>query len=204
MGWLILAAGHSKRFYGDKLLSRFPHTGKTLLEHCLKEYADHGAPILVVTRPDHTTLHNLLMEMKIAFTVCPVSHLGMGSSLAWGVSKIEKYWPWAGIALADMALIQRETLCDLEHKITTANIVVPRLIKAPNDSCWGHPVLFGKSYFKYLRELKGDQGARQVLRRYKQYIVEVATEDSGTILDIDSRVDMEALTPLFTSSNIQV
>jgi molybdenum cofactor cytidylyltransferase len=206
MGWLILAAGRSRRFDGDKLLSCVPHSGKTLFEHMLQKYIEHGAPILVVTRPDHAELHELLIALNIDFTICLDSDLGMGTSMAWGVAQIAKRWNWVGIVLADMALIKKQTLSELSARITDTNIVVPKLIpRVPSDTvdrlnstlspistnpCWGHPVLFGESYFKPLLSLSGDKGARGILKEHITSLVEVITDDSGVSFDVDCRDDI--------------
>lgn len=219
MGWLILAAGRSKRFGGDKLLRCFPTTGKTLLEHCIEKYSGLGDPVLVITRPDHSELHTLLTQLHIPCAICPVSHLGMGSSLAWGVGQIAPNWPWVGVVLADMALIKRSTLRALKREISAANIVVPRFVgpdvgdKNPLSdteifpysevaNSRGHPVLFGKAFFPLLQALCGDSGARGILQSQKQRIVEVVTCDYGVVADADTPDDLDSMATLLSVGKV--
>jgi molybdenum cofactor cytidylyltransferase len=56
-----------------------------------------------------------------------------------------------------------------------------------------HPVLFGRELFSELREIRGDQGARDVIRRHRS---QVATVDGGADApppDVDTEEAYSAL-----------
>jgi nicotine blue oxidoreductase len=55
----------------------------------------------------------------------------------------------------------------------------------------GHPVLLERSLIRRARELRGDEGARRLLRG--QDVVEVACDGLGGDVDVDTPQDLEAL-----------
>ncbi len=214
MGWLVLAAGQSNRFGGDKLLTCPYGSDKTMIEYTLARYAALPFPILVVTRPEHHVLHSLLTALKIDFTVCHQSHQGMSASLAWGVQQIQQDWSWVGIVLADMPFVTEDSLHRLVEQIKYHEIVIPRFeshdavrpslplyLPVSAEFSWGHPVLISQSYFKQLLLCDGDCGARSWLRKNTALVHECVTKDLGVLLDIDTREKLTKLETLFAMSN---
>lgn len=193
MGWLVLAAGRSKRFNGDKLLAPVGGGLPTLIQHSLKSFLATQMPILVVTRPDHHGLHKLLEQLKIPYTKCVRADDGMGCSLAWGISQIPDQWTWVGVGLADMPLILPRTLLNLSSLARSDNIVVPQLQTGESKQSRGHPVIFGSDFYADLLALSGDQGAKSVLSRYAERIVSLPVRDIGVSSDVDSRDDLSHL-----------
>ena len=57
----------------------------------------------------------------------------------------------------------------------------------------GNPVLWGAAHFPRLREMEGDVGAKGLFAELAPDVKEVAVDDPGVLLDIDTR---EALTRL--------
>ena len=112
------------------------------------------------------------------------AHLGMGHSLAAGIESIVN-WNYVFIGLGDMPFVSKSTLVTLKNKIGEDNIVVPT-----KDGRLGHPVGFPKTYFKELRTLSGDDGARQVLEKNKNSLTKMETEDVGIFRDIDTIKDI--------------
>lgn len=55
----------------------------------------------------------------------------------------------------------------------------------------GHPVLFGREALARLRATPFDEGARAVVRAFGERCVEVAVDDPGVRLDIDTPEDFE-------------
>jgi molybdenum cofactor cytidylyltransferase len=64
----------------------------------------------------------------------------------------------------------------------------------------GAPVLFTRDYFPELRRLEGDEGGRQVLRRYPDTLVEVEALDPRVLRDVDTLDDLERLERMVTAS----
>jgi molybdenum cofactor cytidylyltransferase len=53
----------------------------------------------------------------------------------------------------------------------------------------GHPVLFGPTFAKELLQLKGDVGARSLLRKHLKSVFEVRTKSEGVVTDMDTWED---------------
>jgi molybdenum cofactor cytidylyltransferase len=62
----------------------------------------------------------------------------------------------------------------------------------------GHPVLWSPRLASALRGLGGDQGARSLLDAHSDAVVEVAVDDPGVLLDVDT---LEALRGLGRSGS---
>ncbi len=57
----------------------------------------------------------------------------------------------------------------------------------------GHPVLISALLFDMLKNAPRDVGARAVIRANERFVAEVATDERGVILDIDTPEDYEHL-----------
>jgi molybdenum cofactor cytidylyltransferase len=55
----------------------------------------------------------------------------------------------------------------------------------------GNPVLWSRRFFPDLMAVEGDVGARHLIGRYPEAVVEIAVDDRGAFVDIDTP---EALT----------
>ena len=59
---------------------------------------------------------------------------------------------------------------------------------------WRNPVLFSREIWPLLEaELAGDEGARSVLRRHPELVVEVPCDGVGDPVDVDTREDLRCL-----------
>jgi molybdenum cofactor cytidylyltransferase len=58
----------------------------------------------------------------------------------------------------------------------------------------GHPILFGRRVFAELLSAELEAGARTLIARYEEELVEVAVEDAGVLLDIDTPAEYRRLT----------
>lgn len=179
---LLLAAGSSQRFNGDKLLRPTP-TSRCLLDigyQMAKQLTDH---VLVIIRDD-TPLHQHCQQHQYPCLVNPSADSGMASSIVAGVNATAKVDGWA-IFLADMPAIQKETLQRLATTWTKHAITLPTWQEQD-----GHPVIFSGKYRKALTSLQGDRGARVLLRDNSE-VYRVDTDDAGVCFDIDTDADWE-------------
>lgn len=89
------------------------------------------------------------------------------------------------IALADMPYVQPATITALIDAIKHgAEIAVP----VYRGKC-GNPVAFGRAHFPRLLQLRGDQGARNLLKTFP--VTEVSVDDPGIERDIDVVTDLD-------------
>ena len=86
---------------------------------------------------------------------------------------------------ADMPYINSKDLINLEKKFMEFNCV--KVVMPEHNYRIGNPVILPRNYFKTLKSLKDDFGARSLIR--KKDIITLKT-GFGTILDIDTKEEL--------------
>lgn len=187
---ILLAAGAGRRF-GEpvsKLLAGSPplilHTLATL-----RAGLGSAVPILAVVRPEATALQVLLADQGIDVTVCPEADAGMGTSLAYAAAQVDETRP-VMVALGDMPAIAPATLAAVQSALLDgASLVQPQY-----QGQRGHPVGFHARWLPALRALRGDTGARQLLRDHSDALLTLPVDDPGIVLDIDTPAQLNQWT----------
>jgi molybdenum cofactor cytidylyltransferase len=90
--------------------------------------------------------------------------------------------------VCDQPFVSASLLFEL---ITTQKERGKKIVASKYANTIGPPVLFHKSFFPELMELKGDTGARKLIKRHKDLVTTVAFPNG--IIDIDTAADYEAL-----------
>lgn len=193
---LLLAAGRGERFRAaggeDKLTARLPD-GRVVVLEALRRLqaalAPFGAgPVVAVVRAGRADLAELLRAHGAEVVVSERAGLGMGASLADGVTG----WPQGRavvVALGDMPGVASTTLSAVAEALRGgASIVRPR-----HRGQGGHPVGFAPVWLPALRALEGDEGARVVLQQHRAAVrwLEVL-DDPGCLMDVDTPADLSA------------
>lgn len=181
---ILLAAGRGTRFGGPKLLSPLADgtpLGVAAARHLLAALPDS----LVVVRSDDEILSTRLSVAGMRVIACEQADQGMGVSLSAGVAASSDARGWV-IALADMPFIKPETI-----KSVVALLQDGAPLAAPShDGQRGHPVGFGRALRDELLALRGDQGARDLLKRYASRLVLLPVDDPGILTDVDTLADI--------------
>ncbi len=192
IGAIILAAGSSRRFGGDKRRTLLP-SGQLILEESIHKAASVLDEVIVTLRFGDRSfaseLESKIGNPDVRYFCAPDSAQGMGSSLANTVKQIEG-WEAALIFLGDMPYVQAETVESLlaEYEFRKHNgspIIMPTL-----NGTRGHPVLFDQAYFSEMMNLKGDMGARDIIGTHSDQVFSVEVEDPGVVRDIDTPADL--------------
>jgi molybdenum cofactor cytidylyltransferase len=184
---VLLAAGASRRFGGDKLMHPLSDDKPMALASAerLRPACDH---VVAVLRPEQQALADLLSTRGWQIALCPEAKMGMGHSLAAGVAATPDASGWI-IALGDMPFIASDT-----HRTVSEHLRAGAcLVATQYQEQRGHPVGFGQKWLPDLTALNGEQGGQAILRQYRQRLVLVSVEDPGVIRDIDYRADLEDL-----------
>lgn len=185
VGGIVLAGGASRRFAGDKRLATLPD-GVSLLEHAIANASAHLPELIVALRADDTELAGGLTRPGVSCICAPESALGMAHTMSAAFGTIPTHWQAAMVLLADMPFIQPQTYQRLRAaSLDTAfkdPIVIPTLNGKP-----GHPVTFARRWFAEIRALKGDEGARSVVRAHPANVLWIEVDDAGVMQDIDTR-----------------
>lgn len=182
---LLLAAGTATRFGSDKLLHLLPHGVPIAVQAArhLKEAV--GGPVLAVARPESGALAALLRAEGCEVVVCENAAEGMGASLACAVRAVPGAQAFL-VALADMPFIRASSIVAVRDALVAGAPLAAPFFRARR----GHPVGIAGRFRAELEDLRGDEGARQLLAARADEIVKVPVGDPGVIRDIDSPGDL--------------
>ncbi|TDR53375.1 molybdenum cofactor cytidylyltransferase [Halomonas ventosae] len=185
---LVMAAGRSRRFgAADKRRARLAD-GRTLLASAVERAAGAFDDCYVVLREDDDP-EALGLSPDICLIRAVNADLGLGSSLADAVGALEVFAAPVAVAvlLGDMPDIAPATLVALGRAARRDTILRPVQGGRP-----GHPVLFGRALWPELAALRGDRGAREVVRRHASQLHLIPVEDPGIHRDVDTPGDLDA------------
>ena len=90
------------------------------------------------------------------------------------------------VALADMPRIAQATLLGVADAIAEGALIAAPVYRGAR----GHPVGFSGRLRDELLALKGDEGARAVLKRHHADIRLLEVDDAGVLFDIDRKEDV--------------
>lgn len=177
-GCVILAAGNSARFGGNKLLHEL--SGGKVIEHIMEKVARLPlSEAVVVTQ--YGEICRLCEERGMAYVRNEMPDKGLSYSIRLGT---EALWDCGHIlfVLADQLDLKTETL----H----------RILEAADDThvvcaCAGgvvqNPMLFPAAFFDELTELRGDKGAKSVALKHEMKMISV---EESELRDLDSPEDL--------------
>lgn len=176
---LLLAAGASSRMGRTKQL--LPWGACTLIEHQVQTLLKTGHPVVVVLGCEADQIRPVLTEYPVKICINTRWENGMGSSIAHGISYLEKEFPGANgvlITQLDQPLLTRS---HFERILKAYSPGSRQIIVSQSPSGWqGVPVLFDRAYFGALQDLNGDEGARKV---FQSHADAVQAMEAGDILE---------------------
>ena len=186
---IILAAGKSSRLGHPKQL--LPFKGKSLINHCIKTAKKVSAHVLVITGAERMRIESEIKDDAVLVVHNPEWEEGMASSIRHGLSYLtENLQNITSVILmvCDQPFVSAELLHNLivEKEKTSKSIVA-----SSYSEIAGTPVLFDKSIFPELMELRGDIGARKIITRHKDNLATVAFPLGN--VDMDTAEDYRKL-----------
>jgi molybdenum cofactor cytidylyltransferase len=192
---VLLASGNGTRFGGDKLLHLIndldTHSGEHKqaigLTSALKVQAFVDEVICVV-RPSDTALTKLFKAHGLKTIENPDFKTGLSASIKHGV-KAAKADNAIMICLGDMPFIKPNSYQSLIQLFNANPNRITRLMYQNDDTKQaGHPVIFPVSTKQALQQLKGDSGAKALLKEMD--VLCAITTDDGVVFDIDTQQDL--------------
>lgn len=188
---VMLAAGRSTRMgRANKMLSQVD--GKPMVVRVATTLKKCGlGGIKVVLGHQAEKVRKALPARKLSFVKNKKYRQGLASSIRCGIGALGDDVDAALIVLADMPLVRPQTIASLIAALKPEkghSIALPRY-----RGKRGNPVLFARQHFDKLKELDGDMGARQLLQEHAASIIEVAVDDPGVLLDVDTKEMLEEL-----------
>ena len=190
-GIVILAAGESSRLGNIKQL--LPFNGITLLQHVIAEAERAGAQLIVVIIGANATRVSASIDdiRNIDILVNENWQEGIASGIVAGVEKmvnLSNAIKKIIIAVCDQPFVTSALFEQLDQLQSKSGKPIVACTYADTT---GTPALFTEKYFGQLLALKGDEGAKKIIRNNRE---DVATVDfpKGDI-DIDTPIDYENL-----------
>lgn len=187
-GLVILAAGASRRLQQAK--QSLPYQGTTLLQHSIQVALSAPVhPVIVVSAPG--TGVAVAENERLHWVFNHNREEGMASSIHCGLSYLLNREPGIEGAIL-MVCDQPYVTTELLNSLFTACEQENRMIAACSyKNTIGTPVLFRKSFFPRLTALKGDEGAKRIIRQHLDQVA-IVPFPKGEI-DIDTMEDYERL-----------
>jgi molybdenum cofactor cytidylyltransferase len=188
---VVLAAGRSSRMGGaNKLLAEIAGTPLVRIA-AQAALASRASPVVVVTGHERERVEAALSGLPVKFAHNPDYAQGLGSSLRTGIAALPPEADGAVVCLGDMpqvesALIDR--LIDAFDPAAGALAVVPT-----TDGQRGNPVLWSRRFFPDLMRIEGDVGARHLIGRYGEAVVEVSVAGKAALTDVDTPEELRGV-----------
>jgi molybdenum cofactor cytidylyltransferase len=181
---IVLAAGASTRFGSPKQLVRL--AGRPLLHTVVARAAEvTGNALIVVLGSGAGELAPLLKHSPGTVVINRDWREGLASSIRAGVARLPPACTAALLVLADQA---RVTTHDLRRLAGTWRKRPQYMAAALYAGTVGAPAIFPRSVFAELAALRGDAGARSVLRRGADTLLRVPMPSAA--LDVDTPEDL--------------
>ncbi len=188
---VVLAAGTSSRMgAANKLL--LPLGGTLIVAHVVEIVrAAPVADVVVVTGHEQAAVEAALARRPVRLVHNADYDSGMASSIRRGVEAAAPETDGIMIVLGDMPLVRVQTVQRLCERFAAASR--PAIVAPVRGGRRGHPVLFDAAFRDELRRLRGDEGARPVVRAHAATPTVAAVDDPGIFRDVDTRAAYDAL-----------
>ena len=190
---IILAAGQSTRIDKFKLLIKLE--GKYILEWVVDAALESRLAHVILVLGYHfekiqKALNKKIRHPRIEIVINPQYPMGLSRSLRSGLLAAKGSFPSVMFLLGDQPMLDAKTI----------NMLLDRFWNSEREICVpvcrgkrGNPTVFSHKYYDQLLQIKGDIGARKVLKKYASHIIYVEVDHPLGFLDVDTEVDLKAL-----------
>lgn len=173
-----------------KLKQLMPLGESTIIEQAIDNLSSSAVnEVIVVVGHEAEEITEAISAKPVKIVFNPNYGEGMSTSIIAGLILVDPRAQAVMLALGDQPLVDSQTinrLIDEFHK-SDKGIAVPTY-----QGKRGHPVIFAARYTPELLELKGDIGAREIIKHHPQDVLEVAVDSESVITDIDTEEDYPA------------
>ena len=185
---VVLAAGSGSRFGGGKLLAAYG--SGVLLDGALA--AAFAAPVRGVTvvtgaDADAVAVAARAFDARVRIVHAADHAEGMGASLRTGIASLAPDVTGAFVFLGDMPRVPHGVMATLAEALANGAPAAAPTFQGRR----GNPVLLSRELFPELLALKGDEGARSILRALGHRLVLIEAPDDGVLFDVDQRSDLD-------------
>ncbi len=175
---ILLAAGESKRMNGEnKLLKKVDRV--PLIKHSVKNILNSSVDeLIIITGHQSNEIKKIIdKNKKIKFVYNDKYKDGMSSSIKAGLQNLSKKTHAFFISLGDMPEVNKEIYNNLIKQLKNNKIIVPTY-----KNKQGNPVLFSKSFKEKIMTIEGDIGAKKILEKHREIVLNVETNNYANVL----------------------
>ena len=177
---ILLAAGNSKRFNGNKLLAIYKE--KPIYMHIVNNVLKLEVnKIICVTQ--YEEIKEALLNTNINVVINSNSSLGISSSIKLGIN-FDKEADGYMFMVCDQPFITEKTLKILLDKFINGEKGIV-CVGCGNNK--GNPVIFSKKYINELLSLQGDNGGKRILKGHLNDLNVVNIDNEIELFDIDTQ-----------------
>ena len=184
---ILLAAGQSKRLKNEnKLIKKFK--GKHLINHVLKSLLKSKInKIIIVLGFQNKHLKKIIIKnKKIIYVINKKFKLGISTSIKSGIKKISKKDEGFLIAQADMPFVKSSDINRIYNSIKRKKSLV-HVLSYKNKI--GNPIGFDISLLKKFKKIKGDVGAKFMVKKLKRNTNFIKVSSNKIFKDFDLKKD---------------
>ncbi len=165
---VVLAAGLARRMGRQKLL--LPLQGRPVVRWSVEAVLPHVDEVVVVTGHEAADVRTALTGLAVRFAHNAQPEKGQGSSIAVGVAALAPGTDAALIVLGDQPRLPHTVIPALLQAFRGGGVAIVTPVYRGSQ---GTPVVFAAEVFSELRGLKGDAGARTVVRARPDRVREI-------------------------------
>ena len=184
---ILLAAGQSKRLKSENKLIKL-YKKKPLINHSLNAlYKSKVNKVIVVLGHQRKELQKIIKRNnKNIFTFNKEYKKGMASSIKVGLRKVNKKDKGFIIVQSDMPFIKSSDINKIYNSIKSKKYLI-YVLKYRNKV--GNPIGFDISTMKKFKKIKGDVGAKFMVKRLKKETKFIKIDNLKSFKDFDKVSD---------------
>jgi len=187
---ILLAAGQSKRMKSENKLIKL-YKNKPLISYSLNVLTKSKVnKIIIVLGHQHKELKKIIKKnKKIIFTYNKNYKKGMASSIKNGLKKISKNDKGFIVAQSDMPFVKQSDINKICRSINSKKFLVHAL---KYKTRVGNPIGFDSSLIKKFKNIKGQLGAKFMVKRLKNRTNFIKTMSIKSFKDFDKASDFRS------------
>ena len=184
---ILLAAGQSKRIKSENKLIKL-YKKKPLINHSLKALhkSKVNKVIIVLGHQKNEVKKIIKKNKKNILSFNKNFRKGMASSIKVGLKKVSKNDKGFIVVQSDMPFIKSSDINKIYNSIKSKKFLV-HVLKFKNKV--GNPIGFDRSIVKKLKKIKGDFGAKFMVKRLKKETKFIKVNSVKSFKDFDKASD---------------
>ncbi len=195
---IVLAAGMSSRMASEEPKQLLHVGGRPLLAWTLEAALQSELEQVVLVLGHEAekiaaALDPFRSHPRLRIIINKQYREGMASSLHAGLYEVKDEFPSVMFLLGDQPLLGAAVINTLLRRFRESDkdICVPLC-----DGRQGNPVIFSSRFYDLIFGIRGDKGAREIIRAHPESVLAVEIADARCFRDIDSVEDARRLRPL--------